>query len=123
MVLFASYFRLGVPTVCFARGVASCPAESGVRQAEAYFRSLSVSLAACWEADVEALLAWGQPHLQIAPCWRGWSFPDQGASVGWIRELAGIDSLALNHSPPTTRPRSNCNQPKISVTLLANSNT
>ena len=95
MVLFASYFRPEFLQVLPLAGALALSCRVGVRQAEAYFGIYPFRWLPGWEADFEALFRGGQPHLQIAPVLERLVFPrSKELLLGWIRELAGIDSLA-----------------------------
>jgi len=110
----------GVPTgFAFGRGVGSV-LPSRRTAGRGLFGIYPFRWLAWLEADFEALLRGANPLPDRPSAWRGWSFPrSKEASVGGSVS-AGIDSLAWNHSRPTTRPGSTATS-QISVTLLANS--
>ncbi len=95
LVLFATYFRPeGLRVLPWGEALAlSCRA--GVRRAEAYFGVYPFRWLPGWEVAFEALLSNGHPKLQIAPVLERLVFPrSRGVLLGWIRQLAELDTLA-----------------------------
>jgi len=87
-----------------AEGVGSVLPESAKRQAEAYW-DLSVSPGCRLGGRLSRRASRGPTPSADRPVLRGWYFPrSTGASVGLIRELAGIDSLPGSFTAHYTAP-------------------
>ncbi len=94
LVLFASYFRPASLEVVPLSQVWSQAFRPGLRTAKSYFGLYPFRWQSGWEQAFSALLAGGQPKLQLAPVLERLVFPrHRGVLLEWLRRLARLQGI------------------------------
>lgn len=94
LVLFASYFRPAPLAVLPLSQVWSQAFRPGLRNPRSYFGLYPFRWQEGWQGAFAALLAEGQPRLQLAPVLERLVFPRQrGVLLDWLRRLSRLQGI------------------------------
>ena len=94
LVLFASYFQPAPLEVLPLAQVWSQAFQPGLRNARSYFGLYPFRWQGGWQRAFSALLAGGEPRLQLAPVLERLVFPrHRGVVVEWLRRLSRLQGI------------------------------